>query len=115
MNFDEKTFKRYQKKYDGTTFIHGWGKDSAVVDHIEEASSRVKRGERYFDELKGTYDTECTAIFEKKDGTVRSFSFTESVPREKIDSPKWEFDEDGNIYQDGYENENDEDLDCAYG
>lgn len=117
MYCNEKTFKRYQKKYNGATFIHGFGKDSSTIDHIEETSSRVERGKRIFDELKGTYDTECTAIYEKKDGTIRTFTFTESVPRERIDSPNWEIDEDGNIYQNGFIHNRDCDdfeFGCAY-
>lgn len=101
MRGDKKTFKRFMKEYDGATLMHHCGRDSGIIAHIEETASRIDRDEREYIDYKGTYDTECTAVFVTRDGEELSFSYTESIPKEYLEMPVYGVDDDGNVFEAG--------------
>ena len=109
MNFDKKSFKRYQREYSGSYFDTSDRKDSTILDRIEEMSSYVERGDREFQEHSGMYETECQAVWESKDGKEKySFPFIEATPQENLDTPIFDIDEDGNSYQVGWKRHEEE-------
>ena len=101
MNYNLKSFKRYQKEYGGSYLSYG-GNNDVVLDRIYEMASEVKEGEETFNEASGMYETECKAIWEEMNGKVHSFDFTKAVPYEQVDKEVHDFDEDGNSYLKGY-------------
>ena len=107
MNYNRKSFERYAREYDGSTFYLDNSSDSMIVDRIEEMASEIERSERIYNEYSGTYDTECTATWiNSKDDYIKSFSYTVCVPMENICNPIYDIDEDGNIFQLGWEDPN---------
>jgi len=85
MNFNKKSFKRYQKEYSNSYFDTSNNKDNLILDRIDELSSYIERGEREYKEYSGMYETQCQAIWESMDGKEKySFSYIEATPQEDI-------------------------------
>lgn len=99
MNYNLKSFKRYQKEYGGSYLSYDF--NEKILDRIYEMAS-VEEGEEYFNETSYMYETECKALWEEKNGTIHSFSFTKAVSCEKMDEEVYDFDENGNPYVKGY-------------
>jgi len=100
MNYDLKSFKRYQREYGGSYL--SCDSNEKIIDRIYEMASEVKEGEEIFNEASGMYETQCKAVWEEKNGKVHSFDFTKAVPYEQMDKEVYDFDEDGNPYLKGY-------------
>ena len=100
MNYNLKSFKRYQKEYGGSYL--SYDSNEKIIDRIYEMASEVEEGEETFNEASGMYETECKAIWKEMNGKSHSFNFTKAVPHEQMDQEVYDFDEDGNSYLKGY-------------